>query len=290
LLLNNFLVQHNFNLLISLDGDEIGNEYRVLKNGKPSFYKILAQVENLRDRYPKYFEKKVNFNAVLHNKNSVSGIYNYFTRTFGKYPSIGALNTSGIQEALIDEFRELYKNETESLYKSEDYRLIERDMFINLVNIRDISTFIHQHNDFTFQDYNALFYSNKNIPRFPTGTCIPFSKKLFVTVSGKILCCERIGHKYSLGSVGKDGVSLDIEKIADNYNRWYDKLRALCSMCSRASHCAQCIYFLDRDKENPVCYGFSSANNASQEFSDVADYLEKNRTMYTKILKETVTE
>ena len=52
-------------------------------------------------------------------------------------------------------------------------------------------------------DYNELLYKEmtKEEEFLPTGTCIPFSRKLFVTVNGKILPCERIGHNNFLGSI-----------------------------------------------------------------------------------------
>ena len=33
----------------------------------------------------------------------------------------------------------------------------------------------------------------------PTGTCRPFERKLFLTVRGKILPCEKIGQEHAIG-------------------------------------------------------------------------------------------
>lgn len=38
-----------------------------------------------------------------------------------------------------------------------------------------------------------------NLKTIPTGTCIPLVKRMFVTVTGKILPCERIGQQFALG-------------------------------------------------------------------------------------------
>jgi sulfatase maturation enzyme AslB (radical SAM superfamily) len=44
----NFLVENDFNLLISLDGNAKNNRYRVFKNGKPAFKKILENIRALQ--------------------------------------------------------------------------------------------------------------------------------------------------------------------------------------------------------------------------------------------------
>ena len=69
-----YLVEKRFNLLISLDGDEYNTSYRVDSNGNNSFDRIVKNVDLLREKYPTYFENHVNFNAVLHNRNSVESI------------------------------------------------------------------------------------------------------------------------------------------------------------------------------------------------------------------------
>ena len=67
-----YIVEKNFKLLISLDGAEKNHSYRIKHNGENSFKEVFRNVLELKKRYPDYFEQKVNFNAVLHNRNSVS--------------------------------------------------------------------------------------------------------------------------------------------------------------------------------------------------------------------------
>ncbi|MCP4219400.1 MAG: radical SAM protein, partial [bacterium] len=86
------LVENDFHLLISLDGDEANNAYRVFKNGKPTYDNIMKNIKALQMKSPRYFRDRVNFNVVLHNKNSVAAVYNFFKREFGIIPIIGELN------------------------------------------------------------------------------------------------------------------------------------------------------------------------------------------------------
>lgn len=39
-------------------------------------------------KHPSYFDKYVNFNAVLNNRNSIKGIYEFIYNRYGKIPRI----------------------------------------------------------------------------------------------------------------------------------------------------------------------------------------------------------
>jgi uncharacterized protein len=283
-----FLVENEFNLLISLDGDESNNSYRIFKNGKPSFMLIEKNLESLRSKYPDYFTRKVNFNAVIHNKNSVSGVYSFFKQHFGKIPRIAALNTFGIREDQKEDFWKTYSNLDESLYKSEDYSSIQREMFIKLPNIQDVSNFIHMNNDFCFNNYNEMLYSLDNATRLPTGTCNPFSRKIFITANGKILPCERISHEYALGTVDKNGINIDFGEIAQKYENWYEKILSQCRVCYQSENCVQCIFYLDLSSERTTCNGFMNREDYSKYISSQIDFLENTPSMYSKILKKVI--
>lgn len=283
-----FLADNEFNLLISLDGNERNSKYRVFPNGKPAFPVILKNIELLRKRYPEYFKNKVNFNAVLTNKNSITEIFHFFERNFGKTPQVSPLNTSGINTDQKDSFWETYANISESLYNSEDYSMLEKEMFIKLPNIQGVSSFLHANNDFSFNNYNELLYPFAEKAKFPTGTCIPFSKKIFVTVNGKILACERIGHRFVLGYVNHQDVTIDYIKIAKNYNGWYDKIRKKCHACFNADACIQCIFNLDITGKNPACKGFLNYNDYSRYLSSQIDFIESKPSIYPKIFKKVI--
>ncbi|MCP4152978.1 MAG: hypothetical protein GY757_34920 [bacterium] len=103
----------------------------------------MGNVEKLRAKYPDYFKNKVNFNAVLHNKNSVSEIHTFFKNTFDKVPAIGELSTSGITPSKKEEYLQTYTNVNQSLFAAEDYNTIVANMFINLPNIQSVGIFAY---------------------------------------------------------------------------------------------------------------------------------------------------
>ncbi|HLP59064.1 MAG TPA: radical SAM peptide maturase [Candidatus Deferrimicrobium sp.] len=290
-----FLVEHDFDLLISLDGDEYNNSYRIFRDGKPAYPEILKNIDALAAKYPNYFKNNVNFNSVIHNRNTVPGLHHYFKTRFAKIPSITELNPTGIAPAMRDEFRKTYANIGATLFQAEDYSLLEKDMFLKLPNIRGMKTFLQQCSGFIFNDYNDVAAAGnktndgkptKQTAQIPTGTCIPFSRKIFITVQGKILPCERIGQQYSLGTADEKKIDLDFEKIAGIYNSYFDHLKKQCCSCANWEACLQCIFYLNIDQPQPHCSGLLNDEEFAQYLSTQLSYLEKNPQTYRKVLKE----
>lgn len=288
-----YLVEKDVQLLISLDGDRYNTSYRVDHRGVNAFDRIVKNVDLVRARYPDYFEKSVNFNAVLHNRNSVEGIYEFFQARYGKVPSIGELNNSGIRPEMREEFNRTYQSSTESLMQSEHYSEIERGMFLKSPTYHSATLFLMQYSEHAYRDYNELLFGKAKQDEeltIPTGTCLPFSKKIFVTVNGKILPCERIGHQFALGHVDDLGVHLDFEAIADRYNGYYRKMKPQCSACHNRKACSQCVFNLggiDGPKA-PRCLGFMSKQDVEHYRGAQLQFFQENPEAYHKIMTEVI--
>jgi uncharacterized protein len=287
-----FLVAHNFNLLVSLDGDKENTSYRMDHKGNPAFEAILRNVNWIREKYPDYFEKKVNFNAVLHNRNSVESIHRFFRDNYNKIPSIGELNNMGIRPDMQEKFMQTYRNSAESLHQAEHYEKIEEDMFMQSGTYQSVSTYLLQYSDFVYKNYNELLLGkSKNENVIPTGTCLPFSKKVYVTVNGKILPCERIGHQFALGDLTDRAVELDFEAIAQKYNQYYAKLDKQCKVCYNKKACIQCIYNLpDIDRPKALCHGFMSKQQFDDYQSAQFAFLANHPGAYYRIMTEVITK
>lgn len=289
-----FLVEKNVQLLVSLDGDEYNTSYRVDHKGNNAFARIVRNVDLLREKYPEYFEQCVNFNAVLHDRNSVEEIYRFFRDRYDKTPSIGELNNSGIRPDKREEFEHTYKSSTESLLQSEHYTEIEREMFLKSPTYHSATVFLMQSSEHVYQDYNELLfgkYRGKEDIKIPTGTCLPFSKKIFITVNGKILPCERIGHQFSLGMIDDTGVQLDFEAIAERYNGYYRKMLPQCKFCHNRRTCNQCLFYLeniDTFDRNTICQGFMTAKDAESYKNAQLQFFSENPDAYHKIMTEVI--
>lgn len=285
-----FLVEHDFNLLISLDGNAENDSYRVKANGKPSFEQVTSNIDKLRASYPEYFAKKVNFNAVLHNRNSVVDIRSFIKERYGKTPSIGDINDAGIRDEMKEEFKRMYRNSYESLLQNENYDEIEKEMFLSSPTYHSATIFLMQNSPFKYENYNELLFGkNENITFCPTGTCIPFSRKVFITVNGKILPCERIGHQYSVGHIDAKGVMLDFEAIADKYNAYYSCLEKKCRLCKNQRNCIQCMFNLDGlEKGKCECNGFMDEKQYEQYRQTQLEFFARHPDAYSEIMKNVI--
>jgi uncharacterized protein len=267
-----FLFENQFELLISLDGNRRNNSYRVLPDGSEAYDRILKNVYALKTKYPDYFREKVNFNAVFHNRSSFEEIYHFFKERFDKIPTIRELNTSGIDSSREEEFWGTFASIQEDLQNIEKPQHMIEDMFTDFPSIGSLSKFIHQYTDCSFTDYNDVMNTESEPRRFPTGTCIPFSLKIFLTVNNKILPCERVGQQHSLGRVTAEEVHIDIDRIAAIYNRYYRKISDLCRHCYIADDCGICMLDLDLSGDSPECNDFMPLDERRDQFSDHLSY------------------
>lgn len=228
-----FFVRHNFNILISLDGDEYSDSYRIDAKGDPSFNCVYNNSKKIKDIYPDYFANNVSFNSVLTNRNSYEGIVSFFQKEFGKTPIISPLNTSNVNPLARSQFEliqnKLRPNNTTLPFEiSPAFQAFKREFETKTGNY--------------YYDFNELIYKRFRAESIYTGTCIPFSKKLFLTVGGKVLQCERISHKYSLGFINEHEVHIDFNEVASQHNKEITKYGQSCQECKIKYICPQCVY------------------------------------------------
>ena len=117
---------------------------------------------------------------------------------------------------------------------------------------------------------------------------MPFTKKMFVTVNGKILPCERIGHQFALGKLTETGIELDPEWIADTYNDYYMKLASMCSKCRNNKACIQCMFNMQGLNAQPVCYGYMNEENFKKYVNLQMQFLEKHPEAYQEIMEKVI--
>lgn len=282
-----YLVSHDFHLLISLDGNKYNNSYRMWPNGMDSYDIVYTCMKHIQDNFPAYFKKNIEFNSVLHDKNSVEEIINFFRKEFSKTPLIGELNLNGIKKEKKDEFKTLFKDTAQSINESSKKRRLEKSMkdkdpFFNLLTV-----FIQRNNIMSYPDYNALFSPKRKIQSLPTGTCIPFSKKIFITVNGKLLPCERIGQEYCLGYVTDKKVELDLKEICKYYNKWFIPISKKCTTCYMRHSCQHCIFNFPKSNKS-FCIDYLNKKDFTIFLKRAIDYLERNPQCYHHIMKDII--
>jgi uncharacterized protein len=284
-----YLVQIEMNLLISLDGDETAQSYRTDHAGNNSFDRVFRNIKLLQEKYPNYFERFVRFNSVLHNRNNIDTIHHFIMCHFKKKPTIALLNNAGIKPEKIKEFRNMYQNKMDSMMRSGNCEAIESELFMMTPRVYSLARYLYSYSGNTYPDMNSLILDLSDCDIPPTGTCFPFSKKMFVTADGNILQCERIDHDFVLGCIHDDHVELDCQVIANHHNSYVSKCIEQCMVCASTEQCPTCVYYIDNIREEkPQCKNFCNRESINKQTKQTMDFLREHPGYYERILKEVV--
>ena len=234
-----YLIEKDFRILVSLDGNKENHSFRVKKNNENSHDEIIANLELLRKKNSDYFEKNISFISVMHKRNTFLEAIDYSENKFNKLPTITPLSTDDIIPEKRDYFDEYIKSNTvaniteDVLQKFNDEKLAKYDVY----------SFARKNLRHYFKYYHSVYNITKNMPISPTGTCIPFTRKVFLSTNGKILPCERVHVKHTLGNVSKSkGVVLDFDAIAKYFNDTVVQFKEHCKSCYNRYTCEICAF------------------------------------------------
>ena len=281
-----YLQENNFRLLLSLDGDGQGNGLRVDHQGKPQYDKIYGNIKALQKKYPAYFKSHVNFNAVLNKHNSVESITDFFEKEFDKLPQISDISSQGLKPDKIADFYNIYSSSFDSFAEAGKVMDIEKKYYIHHPLVMEAFIFLKAVCRNSYKDYWSLL-AKGDMKRIPTGTCLPFFKRMFVSAKGLILPCENVSHDNPFGYVDEKGVTLDAEKIATLYNRAFQQLAHQCAGCYGSDICLECIFQMEKTF---TCSRKIKKGDLEQKFSRAVTLIENNPELYVRMMKEVSVE
>lgn len=267
----NYLVKNNFSLTISIDGNKKNNSYRVFHDGKPSFDHVRNNILLIKKNFPEFFKTNVMLNAVLHDRNNLLEANKYTMKYFGKRLLGNVVNP------LLDNKQFNYLGHDHSL-KTEEHI----NYFISSEESQHFSRFLRNFSLKYFENYNSIF-EIQNIKFTPTGTCLPFNKKLFITAQGLILPCETIGHQFALGQVNEGKVILDERYIANLYNVYFNQLISKCNTCYRINFCTDCLFLNLIQKNNKIRCKYLSEKEHRKFLADYYSFFENHPSIFKKI-------
>ncbi len=283
-----FLVRYNFKILVSLDGNEYNNSYRVDKLGNPSFNRLDSILEAIKQDYPHFFKNNISFNSVLHDRNSTESIIQFIKGKYDKIPSIGELNQSGVLDQSAARFKRMYRSMGGVAEDFNGLSYSSRMLGLTSGSARQAYHYLRSYSGMFYDDYVDLL-NTKERALLPTGTCIPFSRKVFLTVGGELLPCERISHDYILGRIRAGKVVLDFQHCADVYNRKVSAMVKLCEKCSNKRGCVQCVFCLLDEEQGRRCGGFMTESQFCKYELEMKQFISANPELFMSIINESVT-
>lgn len=259
-----YLVENDFHLLISLDGNEENNKYRIHKNGKHSFPQVVKNINMLYNKHKDFFNKNVLFSTVLHGKNNCIEAVEYFSR-WNKIPIFSQVSPSGVKknsikfkevgrlhaytEKEIAEFREKHPQVSDTLFPTADGKVCGWG--------KDSAS--------SMGDFNEIINEEKYL--FPWQSCFLFSNKVFVTVDGSLFLCEKSSRKYIFGKVKKTGLAIYLKRINKYYQDINELYNSRCSHCYKSISCESCFF----NDDETICSGacFCSRRQAIDSFQQM---------------------
>lgn len=282
-----FLLDNKFSLLISLDGDEFGNYYRKYKNGEMAFSDVINNIDTIYKKNPDYFIDHVNFNSVLNDKNTVRSIYEFIYNRYHKIPIIAQINTGNLNSLKLNLFKKMFRNKRESEKSFVDSKCELSYLFHQeLGSYRDLSVFLH-YNSINYYILDLLQLIYEDISLYPTGTCFPFQRKMFLNTNSDLLPCEKVCYQHVLGHVD-DNVTIDIDEIIQRYNGFYKYFKEICQYCYSQKSCSICLLSLENlDKIGTTefsCPGFMGGTEFGSKLSAVFSFLESHPRDFFKAM------
>lgn len=279
-----YLIDNDFYITVSIDGNKQNNSYRVFPNGESSFDSLINQLDKIYKKDITYFNKNISFNSVLHDRNTPSAIDAFLVDKYNKSSTLGDLAKTDVNKNKLKEFNAIYRpffyylkeNEYLSLNKEKGYTYTEGKRRI-----------ITHYNKYFFTSFPSLKTLSNNF-RMQTGTCFPFSKKIYISSQGHIFPCEKISSDNILGKIDNKGVNIDYTYIADFYTKKYAKIKKQCLKCAFNQLCKTCIYTITVDEKGiPDC--FHTKEELNTYLKGMVKHISENRESYIKMFNNIYT-
>lgn len=247
-----FLVQHGFTMLISLDGPEdVQDRHRKFSGSDIGSFKLLmTNIEYMKDRYTSFFRENVTFNTVIDPRYSVADICD-----FGLNNEV--IRDSDFMASIIDDTYADQKVKSGARFK-EEYAYEKFKAFLMMTGRLDqnrISPIMRGH--FTRVKQMAAAFERQRQDILPRkghrgGTCIAGASKLFVTVDGDFYPCERVSESSQAGYIGNLEEGVDIDKALSILN--IEKISSeRCRNCWGYSFCTLCLSQADDGQKMTDC-------------------------------------
>jgi uncharacterized protein len=245
----------------------------------------------IQSNYPDYFAGHVNFNAVLHNRNSVKEIYEFIYSRYHKTPRIAEIVLDDINLVGADRIEKMLhsRKKSEAEYQKEDINLLSHG---DLLQFKELTEFL-KHFSINFYVSNIATLLHDVEKYFPTNTCMPFQKKIFLTTHNKLLPCEKINYKYTMGKVDEN-VEIDIHEGTNQHNFYLNHFRKICQFCYAYKFCSICLLKINNldklESDEFVCDSFYDRKAFQDKLYRIFSFLEKYPNDFSVIIKNVILE
>lgn len=229
-----FFADHNFALLISLDGPKLLHDrYRISSDGNGSYDKIIANIDLIRKIAPEYFKNKVGFSTVIAPEFHLKDVVDYFSTHFDGDNRVCLF--SMVDEKETNFFTPFdMKTEWNHLRREEERLKEEYKQVIVAGNEDNILSSLFGDN---IHDIHKRQLRPISDSAFPNGICLPGLQKLFIDTDGYLHFCEKINWEFNIGHIDS---GFEVDKIF-SYVAQYIESTNHCKHCWAIRFCKECF-------------------------------------------------
>lgn len=281
-----YLLQNDFDIIVSIDGPrEIHDANRITVDGEGSFEKTVRGTKILLNTQKVLGKKsKVSFNMVISGPNYEKS-YNQvqqFLDSEDWIPKDIMILTASVDHGPKDSAYFIPQSKQEREFFEGSYDPLNEWDWDNRKNSKK-----HDMKKALFSDgvidKGMLIIHKRLLSEYPVqaygmnGCCVPGQRRIYVTVDGKFLLCEKVGNIPDIGDVD-NGFNMDrIQKLY--VDEFIDNAKKFCKDCWAVNLCTMC-YVNCYDQYGPhFSYRHNSCRNERL-------YLENNLIRYHTELEE----
>lgn len=272
-----FFCKHNISLLISLDGPQyIHDQHRKFaSNNKGTFNSVIKKIGYISSKYPRYFSKYVDFNAVLDPERSFSCISEFFTN-YEIFKDSQNINSSFISSFYAKD----YKKQDIKFTSEYNYEIFKVMLWkLGRLNKSHVSKLLISH--FAKMEENLIKkrFMTEKLPDIwhHGGPCVPGVNRLFIDVNGNLFPCERVSENSAIMNIGNLDTGFNVENCRNLLN--IGKItEEQCNNCWSIRQCSLCAATADDNgklsKEKKLTYCNMSKLNVENMFKDLCTLIE----------------
>lgn len=237
-----YLHNHNFSLVISMDGPErIQNiNRRFAVNGKGSYEAVISRVRRIKEKDRKWFKDMVGLSMVIDPRND----YDEICEIFNEFDENASINAVAISDSYS--LQKTYYVEN-FLWKQRYHQFLALLEEIRGEKILGVSREARQMIDSLKKD-KVQYMPLNGLParQTPSGPCVPGQTKLFVSVVGELFPCERVNEASPCMKLGTLDEGIDIHKVKKMMN-FAAGTSETCKNCWAFLHCDHCLRHIENN-------------------------------------------
>lgn len=274
-----FLIEHKFKLLISLDGpNEEHNKCRLDNGGNGTFNAVMKNIMRIRKNNRIYYDNYISFNAVFceyHDLHKISIFFDKkpFRRRYqiSRAESLGSYFNTKMENykdssAMAQQLKTLKKAYIESVLKRKSFSYYANSLFgyqFEKLKKRQVGGFINR----------LSAYEKGSFIR-----CSPGVSRLFVSTNGNFHVCERTNEAFPIGDCDNGIDSTLVNRLLKQYHK---DILIHCVSCVAVNYCEACFArFRYDDRFHRDDYCKEIVYNLKETLMEYVSILEQERNAF----------